>query len=196
MSTDSTAAPDALACSLGGERRHGKVSKAPHTKFLTLPMTFLNQRDCEALEHLAEAFHACPRPDHFTNFGHCEECAEHDETLRELTPGTLTIEIVGNPGWDPICFISPEGFAYFLPGLARLAFGDSFIGSYAAQLFWHLISNGPNNERFMHCSEKQRCAVAKFVAYLIEARATEIEAEGAVDDAMRAFEIWSGNSGA
>lgn len=158
-------------------------------------MTLLNKQDCEALCRLSQVFRECPRPEHFTDFGHCEECAEHDETLQSRTPETLTVEDVGNPGWDPICFISPDGFAYFLPGLARLAFEDSALGWYGTQLFWHLISNGPNNERFMHCSQQQRRAVADFVAYLIDAKAPRIEAEGAVGDAERAFEIWSDRSG-
>lgn len=155
-------------------------------------MRRLTRQDCEALDRLTRAFSRCPRPEHFTNFDHCEECAEHDETLRSRTPETLTVEDVGNPGWDPISFISPDGFAYFLPGLARLAFEDTAISwQYCTQLFWHLISNGPNNARFMYCSEQQRCAVADFVAYLLEAHAAQIEADCAGDDAMRAFEIWS-----
>lgn len=156
--------------------------------------SILIQRDFEALDYLTQAFSACPRPEHFTNFDHCEECAEHDETLRSRTPETLTVEDVGSPGWDPISFISPEGFVYFLPGLARLTFKDTAIGWYGTRFFFHLVSDGPNNERFMYCSHQQQDAVAKFVAYLIESRATKIEDVCTSDDAMRAFEIWSGNS--
>jgi len=36
-----------------------------------------------------QAFQDCPRPEHFTNF-HCEECAEHDDTLLSRTPDTIT----------------------------------------------------------------------------------------------------------
>ena len=81
-----------------------------------------------------------------------------------------------------------------MPGLARLAFEDSAVGWYGIRLFFHLISDGANNERFIYCSQQQQCAVAKFLAYLIETRAMEIEARCVVDDAMRAFEIWSGTS--
>jgi hypothetical protein len=38
--------------------------------------------DTEALGILDAAFGPCPRPEHFTNDKHCEECAEHDELLR------------------------------------------------------------------------------------------------------------------
>lgn len=157
-------------------------------------MTRLNEQDCAALGRLTQAFKACPRPEHFTNFSHCEECAEHDETLRSRTPETLSIEDVGNPGWDPICFISPSGFAYFLPGLARLSFEGSAIDWYGNQLFRHLVSNGPNNARFVQCSQQQRRAVADFILYLVEAKTAQIEADCALGDAMRAFEIWLGKS--
>lgn len=159
-------------------------------------MPHLNGQDCEALDRLIQAFHACPRPEHFTNFSHCDECAEHDQTLRSRTPETLAIEDVGNSASDPICFISPAGFAYFLPGLARLALQNAGMGWYGPQLFQHLISNGPDNKRFTHCSKQQRRAVADFLACLIDANTTRIEAHGAADDAVRAFDIWSSKSGA
>jgi hypothetical protein len=153
------------------------------------------RHDFDALDRLAEAFIACPRPEHFINFKHCEECAEHNETLQSQTPETLTEKHVGNAGWDPVCFVSSEGFAYFLPGLARLALEDSLTEWYCPQFLRHLISNGPNNARFMHCSQRQRRAVAEFVAYIIETRASRLDVECAADDAVHAFEIWSGNSG-
>ena len=77
--------------------------------------------DAQVLETIQQAFASSPRPRHFTNYTHCSECAEHDEVLRSRDVQTLRIEDVGNPGWDPICFISPEGFAYYVPALARLA---------------------------------------------------------------------------
>jgi hypothetical protein len=62
--------------------------------------------DTEALGILDAAFGPCPRPEHFTNDKHCEECAEHDELLRNRDRDTLTVADVGNPSWDPICFIT------------------------------------------------------------------------------------------
>ena len=61
-------------------------------------------------------FGSTPRPDHFTDYRHCCECAEHDETLRKQTLESLGCEHL-NPAWDPLCFISPEGFQYFFPGI-------------------------------------------------------------------------------
>lgn len=149
-------------------------------------------RDGHALDRIRHAFAACPRPAHFTNRSHCAECAEHDDTLLARTPDTLTSDDVGNPCWSPIAFLSPEGFAYYLPGLARLALddGDPAADWYAPQFFWALISSGAGNERFLHCSPAQREAVAAFLSYLIETRVEQIEEHCAMEDAVRAFEIW------
>jgi hypothetical protein len=60
--------------------------------------------DAEVLSALGVAFAGCERPEHFTDFQHCCECAEHDELLRSRDLDTLRVEDVGNPGWDPLCF--------------------------------------------------------------------------------------------
>jgi hypothetical protein len=158
----------------------------------------LMPEDREMLEKLQQAFQDCPRPEHFTNFDHCEECAEHDRTLLSRTPDTLKIEDVGNPGWEPMCFTAPAGFAYYLPSLARIVFEEPPYGYcwYGNQLFWHLISDGPGNARYLHCSPEQRKAVTGFVKHLIETRAEQIEAECVEDDAIRALEIWSNGDAA
>jgi hypothetical protein len=151
--------------------------------------------DLAALAALRRAFEACTRPAHFTNHEHCEECAEHDQALLSRNPDSLTIAEVGNPGWDPICFVSPEGFAYYLPGLARLVFEEpsQICSWYGSQFLWHLILNGPQNVRFQFCSPEQRKAVAEFLAYLIESRPQQLDAEFASEDAVRAHQIWNGD---
>ena len=77
--------------------------------------------DAQILERMRQAFAPCARPDHFGPHLHCEECADHDQVLRARDLDTLSLEDVSNPGWDPICFASPEAFRYYLPALARLA---------------------------------------------------------------------------
>jgi hypothetical protein len=78
----------------------------------------------DALEQLRKVCDV-PRPLHFTDVNHCTECAEHDATLQRVTPDTIGLAELGNPGWDPACFMSTEAFIYFLPGLARLALGTA-----------------------------------------------------------------------
>lgn len=149
--------------------------------------------DFIALECVRQAFSDCARPVHFTNFQHCEECAEHDQTLLSRTPDTIAVEDVGNPGWDPISFITPEGFLYYLPGLARLALEEPPDGYswYAAQFFWKLILDGSSNVRFNACTPEQRKAVAAFVRHIIDTRPGRLDEEDLFEDAFRAWEIWS-----
>jgi hypothetical protein len=77
--------------------------------------------DREVLAAINAAFGDVPKPDHFTNYTHCEECAEHDETLRTHDRDTPLVSHVDNPGWDPLCFTSPHGKAYYMPALAKFA---------------------------------------------------------------------------
>lgn len=72
------------------------------------------------MQEALELFGETPRPEHFTNHTHCSECAEHDETLRNETLESLSYDHL-RPGWDPLCFINPEGFQYYFPALVRLA---------------------------------------------------------------------------
>lgn len=108
----------------------------------------------ELLASVRTAFEGTPRPEHFTNFMHCDECREHDETLRRHTPDTITLDEIGNPGWDPICFALPEAFQYYLPGLIRLA--HEARHEYIGQLLFHLTYDRDRVERF---STQQRLAI-------------------------------------
>ena len=149
--------------------------------------------DADILQRVQQAFAVCRRPEHFTDFTHCEECAEYDEVLRSRDIYTLRIEDVGNPGWDPICFVSAEGFAYFLPALARLALGepDYVRGWYGGQLLFHLCSDGRRNERLLACTPEQRRAVVEFLQHLAETRASLVDSELRTDDLFQAVDIWS-----
>lgn len=149
--------------------------------------------DADILQRVQQAFAGCRRPEHFTDFTHCEECAEHDELLRARDIHTLRIEDVGNPGWDPICFISPEGFAYYLPALARLALAepDSVHGWYGGQFFWHLCYNGRKNALWLVCTPEQRRVVVELLRHIAETRASLVDSELLTDELFQAIEIWS-----
>lgn len=144
---------------------------------------------------ISKAFLAEPRPDHFTDYTHCCECAEHDELLRARDRETLALEDVGNAGWDPICFVTAEGFRYYLPPLVRLALSqpdDRNAGPYLSQLLFHLIGDGENNRRVSCCSPTQRRAVVEFLWHAASAR--DCAAEGCEDDLQRAIEDWSADA--
>ena len=75
----------------------------------------------QLIKEAKEVFGKVARPNHFADYTHCSECAEHDETLRAYTPDTITREALGHAGWDPITFATDTGFRYYLPALIRMA---------------------------------------------------------------------------
>jgi hypothetical protein len=135
-----------------------------------------------------------PKPAHFTNYQHCCECAEHDETLLAFDIDSIGLQQLGHPSWDPLCFISAEGFIYYMPALVRLTLEtiDSPQEMYLEQLLFHLIQDGRDNRLVLACSKVQRKFIADFLEYLIEYYAANIEA-GVLyaDDILKAHEIWS-----
>jgi uncharacterized protein DUF6714 len=159
----------------------------------TLAKFALVTSDAQILQTVQQAFAECRRPEHFTDHTHCRECAEHDEVLRSRDVHTLCFEDVGNPGWDPICFISPEGFAYYLPALARLALAGPVepYGWYGTQLLFHLCHDGRQNRRLLACTPEQRRAISNFLRHLVETRAAFADNSCCTDDLFQALEIWS-----
>lgn len=154
--------------------------------------------DAEILHAVHLAFAGCSRPEHFTDFTHCEECAEHDDLLRSRDLDTLCLEDIGNPGWDPICFISPAGFAYYLPALLRLALAepDHAHDWYGSSLFFHLCLDGKQNARLLACTPAQRRVVVEFLCHLAETRAALIDASLCTEELLQAMELWCDQTGA
>ena len=130
--------------------------------------------DAQVVAEIDAAFGALGKPEHFTNFTHCEECREHDDLLRQRDRSTLLISDVGNICWQPISFSSPEGVAYYMPALARLALAEPTYeyGWYADTLQIHLSSDGENNRLLQFCNPTQRKAVAVLLEHLNVSRAS------------------------
>lgn len=145
------------------------------------------------IEKVKLAFHEVTKPSYFTNRDHCEECAEHDDLLRSHDRDTLGLEQLANPGWDPLCFCSAEGKAYYMPALVSCALRQDPEGvlPYWQQMLFHLEGDGPNNALITWCSTAQRQAVAIFLEHLIESRADAIERYGAVDDILKVHGYWT-----
>jgi hypothetical protein len=132
------------------------------------------------------------KPEHFTNHTHCDECWEHDQTLRQHTFESITINELGNPGWDPICFCSNDGKKYYMPALVRLCLQTVDEDFYFSQLLFHLELDGPKNLFYLSCSEHQRQFVHDFIDYMITNYATELELAMSVDEAFLARDVWAG----
>lgn len=141
----------------------------------------------------ARALFQVPRPEHFTDFEHCGECRDHDQTLLAHDIDTIGMAELGNPGWDPICFATNEAKQYYLPALVRLSLDTMHEDCYISQFLFHLQWDGPDNEFFRCCSADQRRYIARFLEYAIEIYPQELEDAFCADDALAALQIWSEN---
>ncbi len=131
------------------------------------------------------------KPVHFTNYKHCDECAEHDETLRTAELQTIGLDELGNPGWGPICFCSDEGKRYLAPAFIRLTLDTLDNEFYLEQFLFHLQGDGIGNSYFDSCCMEQRTFIAEFLCYLLENYSELIDKNLCGDDLLRAYEIWS-----
>ena len=144
----------------------------------------------DLIEEAKRLFGDQTRPEHFTNYQHCRECAEHDETLRSYDLDSLSYEQL-SPAWDPFCFITPEGFSYYFPALVRLALEGTGETYFIDQFLFHLEYDGPQNARFQAFSKEQRQFVARVLDYLLEHRAKEIDANFDANNLLRTMTVWS-----
>jgi hypothetical protein len=145
-------------------------------------------------QHVRIVFNV-PKPSHFVDYSHCCECAEHDQTLSRSDVDTIGWNELGNPGWDPLCFSSAEGLLYYMPALIRLTLDtmDNPRHRYLEQMLFHLVRDGAGNILVSACSIEQRRFVTRFLEYLLESHASQIDAGVfSSDDILRAHDIWSG----
>lgn len=148
--------------------------------------------DTEVLRQVNQVFKASPRPAHFTNYTHCEECAEHDEALGSRTVDTLQRDDAGTMASDPFCFTSPDGFKYYFPALARISLENPPKDQwYGYQLLFHLTSSGRENQFYVEFDDRQRRAVVAFLQHLGETR-QQLLAQNLCDHThSEALRIWS-----
>lgn len=149
--------------------------------------------DGNVLRLVHGAFNACERPEHFTDYRHCCECFEHDELLRSRDNETLRLEDVGNPGWDPLCYVDASGFAYFFPGLARLALEMPTADRdwYLPQLLFHLTYEDDSNRHLRGFTAGQRDAVLALLEHVAATRRTLVDEWDCADDLRRASGLWA-----
>src|SRR4030095_12988382 len=90
---------------------------------------------------------------------------------------------------DPICFTSPEGFAYYLPAFVRLALAEPIEphGWYGSQLLFHLCSDGRRNERVLACTVQESRAVVAFLQHLVETRSQLADSYHRSDELFQAI---------
>lgn len=126
----------------------------------------------EVLAAIDAAFREEPRPAHFVRQpNHCEECADHEAVLQATTRESISLAEVGNPGWDPLCYVTDDAFRHLFPGLARLALGSG-EDYYLDQFLFHLESG-----RVDALNPAQAAAVAVLLDFAQANMADEIESE-------------------
>lgn len=145
--------------------------------------------DQQILATIDAAFASIERPEHFTDWQHCCECAEHDALLCSRDRQSLQLEDVNNPGWDPLCFCSAQGLAWYFPALARLVLlGPQDLDWYGGQLLFHLGYGGEDNRLLRFCNAGQRAAVLGLLEHLINSRIELLEPW--VDEQLFAQQLW------
>lgn len=129
-------------------------------------------------------------PENFTNRDHCDECAEHDETLRSCTPKSIDLEQLGNPGWDPICFVLPDAFKYYFPAMVRLALDSEKNNSYLEQFLFHVTYDGEDSRFFKHFSKDEREATLEVLKHIESQMGDIIDALNLENELKEAIELW------
>ena len=151
----------------------------------------LSEADNEILAIIDEAFADIEKPEHFTNYTHCDECEEHDNTLRSRTRINITRQDLGNPGWDPITFTNAQGIAYYFPALVRFSLVpslDNGCGWYGEQLIYHL-SYISHNQFLAYCNKQQREAVVMLLKHLGSGRGQWVLVH--LSELEKAINLWS-----
>ena len=154
----------------------------------------LSTSDRDWLEEAGRLF-SVSRPAHFTDYRHCCECAEHDETLLANDIDTIGLTELGNPGWDPLCFCSGPGLLYYTPALIRLSLNTVEDDFYFSQLLFHLDYGGRDNRYLQACSDVQRKFIADFVDFMILTYTEQLSGSFDEDTALRVSEVWSEAAG-
>lgn len=142
--------------------------------------------DEEILLLFQSQFGSTPRPDKFTCEDGDPECMDHDATLHSWTPESLTLEDVTHIGYDPWSECLPQGKAYFLPVMVRLALEQPApdIDEWYAGWLGHRL--GYDADLFNFCNPGQRNAMLGFLDHLLATRKEIAEDQCCLADLINA----------
>jgi hypothetical protein len=110
-----------------GDAIHVAAASDPEVELYLQEIAY--QSDDEVIARTYSVFAAAPRPDHFTNHRHCEECKDYDDFWLPITRESLSADDIGDC-WTAVTFLQPEGFRYVLPALVRLALEDEWDSAF------------------------------------------------------------------
>ncbi|MCA6059507.1 hypothetical protein HUF18_06925 [Thalassolituus sp. ST750PaO-4] len=145
------------------------------------------------ISNFYSAFALRSRPDHFTKFDHCPECAEHDESLRAVELSAIGATQVGYIGYGPISFLTAEALAYCMPRFLEMVLldgqndqGDDFIGDFILQLVPR-----ENFDRFSGYTNKERTVVLDTLDYIYESMHEVVKRNSIEKELEDAILYWS-----
>jgi hypothetical protein len=83
---------------------------------------------------------------------------------------SLSFEDVGNPGWNPTCLLSQEGFRYWFPALVRIACEDQQNG-YWEDLFGFFLRPDHGRQQAFH--PREQGVILQIFDWLLTLRGSE-----------------------
>ena len=146
----------------------------------------------EIINDAYRAFSIFSRPEHFTNFAHCEECAEHDETMRSHSLSDIGSNQVGNPGWSPIPFLTEQAYGYVMPRLLELALNNSINNDNDPFVFQYLLALTPlpEHRKLDYFTPEQSTVILNSLYYIRNNMASVIENECCESNLAEAITLW------
>jgi len=144
------------------------------------------------IEDLYQCFSDYPRPENFTNFEHCNECLEHNETMKSASLDNLSGLHVGTTGWSPLGFLTEEAYGHCMPRFWELALtgeknehGESVLSVLLTDLGISI-----SDDRFRGYSRNQCEAVVAALEFALERHRSSVVEEFIQSDLERAIRNW------
>ena len=146
----------------------------------------------EIINDAYRAFSSFLRPEHFTDYTHCEECAEHDATMRSCSLPDIGANQVGNPGWSPIPFLTEQAYGHVMPRLLELALNNSFNSDNDPFVFQYLLALTPTPEhrKLDNFTPEQARVILNSLCYIRDNMMGVIEDECCQSNLVEAITLW------
>ncbi len=100
------------------------------------------------------------------------------------TRESLSRSSLGYPGWNPVSFVTSEGYRYYLPAIARIALNLKDGSEYLDQ-----FANDLRDELFVAFNAEQRSALAAFLEYIRSSRESDIRSFLRPSEILEQFDI-------
>ena len=127
----------------------------------------MNKKD-EIIEEAYLKFASFKRPEHFTDYKHCKECAEFDAILQQYALGDISSNQLGTVSWSPVLFLTEDAYGYVMPRLIELSLNlELNIANELILLDWLIyISPSPENNRAKDFTKEQKLVVLYALKYI------------------------------